>query len=235
MPVFLAHHVEGQLAFLDEDESRHLAKVLRLREGDRIDLVDGDGNLYRAVIELTDQRSTRARIVETIQNHLGRNYHIHIAIAPTKSSERFEWFLEKSTELGVDEITPVLCERSERSKIRIDRAERILQAAMKQSGRARLPKLNDMKPLDELVLQSKADVRFIAHCGTGPEHYPSTGKYKGSSWLVLIGPEGDFSQDEVRRAIERDFHEISLGEAVYRTETAGIVACQTIRFLNEGR
>ena len=121
MPVFLIKNLNGQDAFLDEEESRHLVRVLRLKKDDPVDLVDGAGNLYRGAIDVVDLQETRVRILETIKEHLAREYHLHIAIAPTKSTDRFEWFLEKSTEIGIDEITPVLCDRSERNRIRYDR------------------------------------------------------------------------------------------------------------------
>ena len=234
MPVFFVKNWNGQDAILDEEESRHLVRVLRLKKDDPVDMVDGAGNLYRGVIDAADPQKTRVRILETIREHLARRYQLHIAIAPTKSMDRFEWFLEKSTEIGIDEITPVLCERSERNRIRQDRSERILQAAMKQTGRAYLTKLNSMVPLRELLEQAEADFKYIAHCGTSAEDLPERPIKANSSWLVLIGPEGDFTHEELKMTIERNYLEINLGEAVYRTETAGIIACQLIMFLAIG-
>ena len=232
MPVFLVQNIIGQEAFLDEEESRHLIRVLRLKEGARVDLVDGKGNLYKGIISLADFRKTTVRILETFKDHLAREYHVHIAIAPTKSSDRFEWFLEKATEIGVDEISPILCTRSERSRIRHDRSEKILMTAMKQSGRAHLPRLNPVVPFTELVTRAEADNKYIAHCRTKPGDLPEKHDPGKPSWLVLIGPEGDFTSEEVERALSSDFTEINLVEAVYRTETAGILACQLINFLN---
>jgi 16S rRNA (uracil1498-N3)-methyltransferase len=232
MPVFYTKHINGREAYLDEEESRHLYRVLRLRENDRIDMVDGAGSLYRASISAADPRSTRVRILETIKDHLLRPFHLHIAIAPTKSNDRFEWFLEKATEIGIEEITPILCRRSERDRIRHERSEKILLAAMKQSGRALLPKLNPMLPLQDLLDRAEADMKWIAHCGCDRENLPDKPGSRKTSWLVLIGPEGDFTPEEVESALDRDYLEISLGDAVYRTETAGILACHWVGFLN---
>ncbi|MFC2098391.1 16S rRNA (uracil(1498)-N(3))-methyltransferase [Bacteroidota bacterium] len=232
MPVFLVKQINDKEALLDEVESRHIARVLRLKKDDPVELVDGTGNFYRGVIDLADQHSTRVRILETIKDYLKRDYYLHLAIAPTKSAERFEWFLEKSTEIGIDEITPILCQRSERDRIRHDRSERILQAAMKQSGRALLPKLNAIVTLEDFLTQSEADLKYIAHCGTSPTDQPSRPVPKNQSWLILVGPEGDFTPEELKLALEENYVELNLGEAVYRTETAGIMACQLIRILN---
>ena len=232
MPVFYAKELEGRNAILDEDESRHLIRVLRLSGNDPVDLVDGKGNLLKGTIIDPDPKGTRVRIREVIKDHLARKFHLHIAIAPTKSPDRFEWFLEKATEIGIEEITPIHCERSERSHIRHDRSEKILLAAMKQSGRALLPKLNPMVSFGDFITLSRADRMYIAHCGIDAGQKaegPVSGKL---SWLVLIGPEGDFSPEEVEQALSTGYREISLGEAVYRTETAGIIACQLINYLH---
>jgi 16S rRNA (uracil1498-N3)-methyltransferase len=233
MPVFYTKHISGREAILDEEESRHLFRVLRLRENDRIDIVDGTGSLFRACISAADPQRTRASILETVKDHLVRPFHLHIAIAPPKSSDRFEWFLEKATEIGIEEITPLLCNRSERDRIRHERSEKILLAAMKQSGRALLPKLNPMLPMQELIDGAEAEVKWIAHCGCAKNRWTvKPGSHK-TTWLVLIGPEGDFSPEELKSAMDRDYTGISLGDAVYRTETAGIMACQLVGFLNQ--
>ncbi len=232
MPVFYTQEFEGQEAFLAEEESRHLVRVLRLKKDDPVDLVDGRGNLYRGVVATPDPYRTLVLIRDTVKGHLVRDYHLHLGIAPTKSSDRFEWFLEKATELGVEEITPLLCRRSERNHIRQDRSGKILLAAMKQSGRALLPKLNPMLPLPDLLERAEADIKYIAHCSASTGSLPPRPGSCCLSWMVLIGPEGDFTQDEVEMALDRGFKEISLGEAVYRTETAGILACQLVNFLN---
>ncbi len=232
MQVFFTKQIDGNHAILDEEESRHLIRVLRLKQDDPVDIVDGRGNLFKGVISLPDSRNTRIRITETKRKHLARKYSLHLAIAPTRSTDRFEWFLEKATEIGVDEITPILCTRSERKHIRHERSGKILLAAMKQSGRAYLPKLNPMLPLSEFLQQAEADNKFIAHCRTNPDDFLERSTVPNLSWLILIGPEGDFTPQEVAMATECNYAEINLGEAVYRTETAGIMACQLISYLN---
>ena len=184
MPVFYAKQFTGQEAILDEEESRHLIRVLRLKEEDRIDLVDGSGNLYKGSISAADPRNARIRILETIKDYLARPFHLHLAIAPTKSSERFEWFLEKATEIGIEEITPILCDRSERTRIRQDRSDKILLAAMKQSGRALLPQLNPMLPVRDFLERAHADMKYIAHCRTGKGSMPGKPDSRKLSWLV---------------------------------------------------
>jgi 16S rRNA (uracil1498-N3)-methyltransferase len=235
MPTFYSNRFSGQEALLDEEESRHLVRVLRLKAGDPVEVVDGLGNMYKGTIARADQGGTRIRIQETARDHLLRPFHLHIAIAPTKSPDRFEWFLEKATEIGIEEITPILCQRSERKSVRHDRSTRILLSAMKQSGRALLPKLNPIIPFEDFTLQAVADNKFIAHCRSRPGSLPADPGAGNLSWLVLVGPEGDFTPAEVRMAVDRDYREINLGEAVYRTETAGIMACQLVRFLHMER
>ncbi len=231
MPVYYTKQITGREAVLDEEESRHCIKVARLEKDDRISVVDGEGNLYRASIATPDPKSCRITITEHIPEYLKRDYYLHIAIAPPKSADRFECFLEKATEIGVDEITPLICERSERRKIRMERSLKILISAMKQSGRASLPKLNPQAEFDTLIREEWNGRKVIAHCRADTEKYCGRLGREISNWLVLIGPEGDFSPSELSRAGEAGFEETSLGDAVLRTETAGIAACQLIGHL----
>jgi len=217
---------------LGEEESRHLIRVLRLKKGDPVEFVDGLGNRYTSVISDPDPSNTELRIAETKIEYLKRDFSLHLGIAPTKSNVRFEWFLEKATEIGIEEVTPLICDHSERNRLRMDRSERILVAAMKQSGRAYLPKLNPATNFAEFIENAVADVKYIAHCREALGELPGSPQEKSMSWLVLIGPEGDFSASEVEMAKKSNFQEISLGEAVYRAETAGIIACQLISFLH---
>ena len=228
IPVFYSNQISGSKAQLDEEESWHCIKVLRLKKGDHIRLVDGVGSLYEGRIETPDPRACGIHITGRERNHLARDYYLHLAIAPTKSTDRFEWFLEKATEIGVDEITPLICERSERNKIRMDRCRKILVSAMKQSGRAFLPKLNGPVDFNTIIRNPHRGRRLIAHCKMEPGKYAGNLSTEITDWLVLIGPEGDFTDAEISGAREAEFIEISLGEAVFRTETAGIVACQII-------
>jgi 16S rRNA (uracil1498-N3)-methyltransferase len=228
MPVFYSNQIRDNLAQLDEQESRHCILVLRLKKGDHVHLVDGAGHLYKGIVEIPDPRACRILIHEIKRNHLARDYYLHLAIAPTKSINRFEWFVEKATEIGVDEITPLICERSERREIRTDRFRKILLAAMKQSGRATLPRLNPPVDFKTFIRYSGKGRRLIAHCRVAAERYAGALGTDIRDWLILIGPEGDFSEAEISSAREEKFLEISLGDAVYRTETAGIIACQII-------
>lgn len=217
---------------LAEEESRHVIRVLRLKKDDPIEFVDGLGNRFKSVIAEPDPVNTKLRILETKKDHLKRGFNLHLGIAPTKSTVRFEWFLEKATEIGIEEITPLLCDHSERSRLRQDRSEKILLAAMKQSGRAFLPKLNPVTQFSDFIDQADADFKYVAHCRTPGGKLPEKPLNTNMSWLILIGPEGDFSKTEVAQARKCNFQEISLGEAVYRTETAGIIACQLINCLH---
>jgi len=235
MPVFYASQINRKQAVFSEEESRHIIKVLRMAEGDPLEIVDGKGNYYEGLITDPDPKACQVSISNVINDYLQRNYHLHIAIAPPKSTERFEWFLEKATEIGVDEISPIICERSERNRIRHDRSQKILVAAMKQSGRAMLPKLNREIPLGDFLSRSTADIQLIAHCHTSPDHYIDYKPHRDQRWIILIGPEGDFTSDEIEDARQKTYREISLGEAIYRTETAGIIACHTISLLYQNK
>jgi 16S rRNA (uracil1498-N3)-methyltransferase len=231
MPVFYASQIEQQQAILSEEESRHIIKVLRMTGGDTLELVDGKGNYYTGTISDPDPKACLVSINNVTTAYLQRDYYLHIAMAPPKSTDRFEWFLEKATEIGVDEISPIICDRSERNRIRHDRSNKILVAAMKQCGRALLPRLNREILWTDFLEQSTADIKLIAHCGTDHHQYIAEKPLKDLSWIIGIGPEGDFTPDEVAAARQYAFREINLGEAVYRTETAGIIACHTISLL----
>ncbi len=235
MPVFYSPQIDQKLAILSEEESRHIIKVLRMTEGDPLEMVDGRGNYYTGIISVPDPKACQAQINDIVPGHKRRDYFLHIAIAPPKSSDRFEWFLEKATEIGVDEISPVICARSERNRIRHDRSQKILIAAMKQSGRALLPRLNQEIPLSDFLKRSRADIKLIAHCNTTENQHIAAKPQKNQSWITLIGPEGDFTPDEIEATRLIDYREINLGEAIYRTETAGIIACHTISLLYQNK
>jgi 16S rRNA (uracil1498-N3)-methyltransferase len=210
---------------LPEEESLHAAKVLRLQTGDEITLLDGKGGLYRAEITLPHAKRCGFKIITEQQLSTGRPYRLHVAIAPTKNMERLEWFVEKAVEIGVDEITPIVCRYSERKQVKSERLEKILLSACKQSVQAVFPLLHQQTSFDEFVESTNAECKAIAHC------YPETKEEfrsliaSSSDILILIGPEGDFSPDEVKLAIEHGFNAVSLGDSRLRTETAGIMAC----------
>lgn len=214
---------------LPADEALHALRVLRLRVGDEIFLMDGQGCFYRATIALATGKHCQYDICERLPQQKPWRGHIHLAIAPTKMTDRMEWLAEKATELGIDEISFLHCDNSERKVIRTDRIERIIVAAMKQSRKAWLPKVNPMVPLRDFLRRPIEGGRFIAHCHEEIERrdfyrlvasQPPTSE----SITILIGPEGDFSLSEVRQALSEGYLSVSLGESRLRTETAGLSA-----------
>jgi len=218
--------------FLGEEESRHCTRVLRLGVGDTIHLADGTGNLFECVIRDANPKKCLVEVVSVKKEYKKRPFRLHIGIAPTKNNDRFEWFLEKATEIGIDEITPVLCTHSERNRIKNERMNKVLVAAMKQSLKAYLPVIHEAEEFARFIDREISGQKFIAYCET--EQEADLPKYyrKGETATVLIGPEGDFSPEEILLAKIHDFIPISLGESRLRTETAGIVACHTINLLN---
>ncbi len=214
-----------QVIQLPQEESKHISKVLRMQLGDKIEIVNGKGDLFEAEIILNHQKHCQVRI--TSQKHFNKDaFHIHIAIAPTKNMDRFEYFLEKSTELGIHEITPIICANSERKIIKNERLEKVLIAAMKQSKRLYLPKLNPLTTIEEFIKQHPSGL--VAHCYNNQKNELS--KALASSNLpVLIGPEGDFSVDEIQELIKNNYLPITLGKTRLRTETAGLYACALLK------
>jgi 16S rRNA (uracil1498-N3)-methyltransferase len=201
--------------------------------GDEIILVDGKGNLYKTRIVKPEAKRCEVEIFDTIHEFEKRNFYLHIAIAPTKNIERFEWFLEKATEIGIDEITPILCEHSERKVINHERLEKIIVSAMKQSVKAYLPKLNQLITFKQFIQQNTDGEHFIAHCNNKEMNHLKDKAATKVKTTVLIGPEGDFSPNEVSLALQNNYKEISLGKSRLRTETAGVVACDIINIINE--
>ncbi|MEI6890105.1 MAG: 16S rRNA (uracil(1498)-N(3))-methyltransferase [Bacteroidales bacterium] len=232
MILFYSNTIEGNLIRLGEDESRHCLKVMRLGKNDSIHVTDGKGNLYEA--EITDVGSLKvtARITKTTQSPVSRGFRLHVAIAPTKNSDRFEWFLEKSTEIGIDEITPVFCSHSERNKVNHDRLNKILISAVKQSLKIQLPRLNQALSFKEFISKSIPGIKLIASCLSGKELEIQQAYTKGQEAAVLIGPEGDFSESEIESAVNSGFVPVSLGESRLRTETAGVYVAAVINLMN---
>ena len=217
-------HFEGDLARFEEEEARHTLQVLRRRAGDEIAWTDGQGHQYRGRIEETHKKWFTARITEREYVPLERDYRVHLAVAPTKNISRYEWFLEKATEIGIDEITPLLCDHSERTRIRPDRLEKILLSAMKQSLRLRLPRLHELTRYQDFMEQEfETPHRFIAHCGAGEKFPLKKFDAGGKDILLMIGPEGDFSHEEIELAEQYDFRPATLGNMRLRTETAAVV------------
>jgi len=218
---------------LPEEESQHAVKVLRLQSGEEIEIVDGVGGFYKAVITNPHPKHCGFEVVELITGFGKRNYKLHVAIAPTKNIERMEWFIEKATEIGIDEITPVICRFSERKIVKEERLEKIIVSAAKQSLKAYFPKLNPPCAFAELVKNNQTTQKFIAHCYQEDKRLLQAEIVKGSDVLVLVGPEGDFSREEVEMAISCGFIPVSLGESRLRTETAGVVAVHTVAVINQ--
>lgn len=221
--LFYCPDIQDGFARLDEEESRHLLVVLRRQAGDRLQLTDGKGFFYEAEIAETGKKSALARILERRPTPLPPPA-LHVAIAPTKQIERFEWFLEKATEIGIRQITPLLCRRSERNSIRHDRLEKVLVSAMKQSLQAQLPLLAPLTPFDKLVSGATETCRFLAWCADEPLPPLKTLLRPDTDTLVLIGPEGDFAPEEIALAQTKGFAGVSLGATRLRTETAGLLA-----------
>jgi len=233
MHLFYAPEITGSTHTLQKDESRHCIKVLRLKGNDAVHLTDGRGNLFLTIIEDPDPEKCRLRIIETFRDYQRKPWNLHIAIAPPKSPDRLEWFLEKVTEIGINEITPVFCTRSERRIVNLSRMEKVLIAAMKQSLKAFLPVLHEPYSFRDFISRPFAGQKFIAYCETGPEKELYQHYLAGSDVLILIGPEGDFSGDEIIQAKMLGFVPIKLGKSRLRTETAGLVACHTINLINQ--
>ncbi|MCW5912632.1 MAG: 16S rRNA (uracil(1498)-N(3))-methyltransferase [Cyclobacteriaceae bacterium] len=218
-----AHH-------LDEDESRHAVKVLRMQVGDELCVTDGEGRFYKTGIISTDARKCSFEIRETAFQE-PRKFRIKLAIAPTKNIDRMEWLVEKAVEIGIEEIHFMVCKNSERKNINRDRLVKIAVSAMKQSGQYYLPAIQDIKSFDEAVAVP-ADEKFICYVDNdNPNHLKSLA-HPNRSYLVLIGPEGDFSADELKLALAKGFVKTSLGPTRLRTETAALVACQILNFVN---
>ena len=241
MEVFYSNHIADGRITLSPEESTHCIKVLRHKVGDEVKVSGGDGNLYRCIIEEASPRGAILSIL-SIEGGFGKHpYYLHIAVAPTKNIDRYEWFLEKATEVGIDEITPILCAHSERRVVKEERQERVVIAAAKQSLKGEIPTSHPLTPVREFI-DSAAGFeggKYIAYCdselinaeGNAIPRIPLTQalsqQEKGCGELrsiVLIGPEGDFSMEEIRHAAAAGFLPISLGESRLRTETAALTA-----------
>ena len=218
---------------LPELEAQHCVRVLRLKEGDTIRLTDGKGHFYDAVITLANLKHCKVEITKTIPEVPSWNCNIEIALAPTKNIDRTEWFVEKATEIGINKIDFLKCRYSERKDIKLSRIEKITVSAMKQSMKATLPELQDMTDFKKIITRDFSGQKFIAHCYSGEKKLLCEAYEPQGDALILIGPEGDFSEEEVALATEHGFRAISLGDSRLRTETAALVACQTIHTVNQ--
>lgn len=232
MQLFFAENIESDIYTLDENESKHCIRVLRMGVDDEISVTDGCGTLCRCRIVDDNPKSCTVAVIERMHDYGKRNFSLHIAVAPTKNTARLEWFVEKAVELGVDIITPIICNHSERSVLKTERIEKIALSAMKQSLKAYMPTLNPPTQLADLIAQPFDGQRFIAYCD-GDHRTPLRQAYTpGSDALILIGPEGDFSPDEVTAALSAGFVPVTLGPCRLRTETAALAAAAFLNLSN---
>lgn len=222
----------NQVVF-DKNESRHIVRVLRKTMGNKLIITNGKGNLFTAEITQANDKKCLAQIVHIENKPKPWNYYLHVAIAPTKLNNRFEWFLEKATEIGIDEITPIICEHSERTVLKLDRMEKIIQSAAKQSLKFYYPKLNEVVLFNDFIKSDFGGQLFIAHCEKFSKKLLKSVAKPSEKTTILIGPEGDFSISEIEKSIQKNFVSVSLGESRLRTETAGIVAVHSVAFINE--
>lgn len=234
MHIFYAPDIDGDEYILDERESKHSVRVLRMKEGTPVRLIDGKGGLYVAVITEADPRRCRLTITSATLDYEIRDYRLHIAISPLKNYERLEWFIEKSVEIGIDEITPLICFNTEKPGIKKERANNLIISAMKQSIKSTLTRLNDPCLFNDFIGSPKGGIKMIAHCSTDSGRSKVGEIYTGGNDAVmLIGPEGDFTGDEIKLAAEAGYLPVHLGKSRLRSETAGIAACYSIYYINQ--
>ncbi|SDS21586.1 16S rRNA (uracil1498-N3)-methyltransferase [Polaribacter sp. KT25b] len=221
-----------QLTF-DKIESKHIVRVLRKKESDILHITNGLGFLFEAKITVASDKKCIAEIISVEEKPKPWQYYLHIAIAPTKLNDRMEWFLEKATEIGIDEITPIICNNSERRIVKLERFEKIIQSAMKQSLKFTLPQINKPVKFNDFINQDFEGTLCIAHCEDQEKNLLKSVVNPSEKTTILIGPEGDFSIQEITKALEKNWIPISLGESRLRTETAGLVAVQNVSFINQ--
>ncbi|WP_316770822.1 16S rRNA (uracil(1498)-N(3))-methyltransferase [Pedobacter frigiditerrae] len=232
MHVFYTPDISSDIYTLNEEESKHCSRVLRLNLGDVIHLIDGRGGLYEAEISAITKKNVQLKVLNKQTEFGKRNHHLHIAIAPTKNIDRLEWFLEKATEIGIDVITPVICDRSERKIVKEERLEKVITSAVKQSLTAYHPKLNQAISFTDLISQNSDSLKMIAHCMGGEKSYINQITKPFQSYLILIGPEGDFTPTELDIALQNGYKPVTLGNTRLRTETAALAACFEANYIN---
>lgn len=234
MQIFYAPEIQGSLFILDRKESAHCIRVMRMKKGSSVKIIDGKGNMYEGIISKPDPEACQIEITSVVRDFERRPYRLHIAVSPLKNPDRFEWMVEKCVEIGVDEITPVICKKSEKKSIRDERIKNIIISAMKQSLKAQDTKLNAPVEFSRLINSTNETNRLIAHCD--PE-LPRKGFKEayaaGDNCIILIGPEGDFTSGEILQANSAGFESVHLGKSRLRTETAAISACHAIYLINQ--
>ena len=235
MQLFYAPEITLPQYTLPEEESKHCIRVLRMRVGDELHLTDGKGNMYRCKVVSDNVKHCVVEVVETTAEYEKMSYRLVMAVAPTKNIDRFEWFLEKATEVGISEVYPIISEHSERREIKHERELKVITSAVKQSLKAYHPTLHQLTSFKELVRMPFEGDKFIAHCNASLGERPYLGSLitKGRDTLILIGPEGDFSKEEIIFAIDNGFKPITLGRERLRTETAAVVATVVVSTINK--
>ena len=216
----------------DKEESHHIVKVLRKKNGDNLMVTNGKGFMFTTTVTADNDRKCSVQI-EDFDFEERQAFHIHLAVAPTKMNERYEWFLEKATEIGIHEITPIFCDHSERKQIKLERYEKIIQAAMKQSLHRYMPILHEAVSFKTFLEREDSSHKYIAHCEETDKTLLKNAIPKGGSYTLLIGPEGDFSTSEIQSALKANYQPVSLGNTRLRTETAAVVATHSFVFCNE--
>jgi 16S rRNA (uracil1498-N3)-methyltransferase len=234
MQVFYAPDIEGDQYILNENESKHLVRVLRMKPGEPVNLIDGKGNLFEGVIETRDPAGCRVGIKSVVRDFEKRSYHLHIAISLLRNPERFEWFIEKAVEIGIDEITPLICRNTEKHGIKTGRINNLIISAMKQSLKAKMPVLNDVTGFRDFINCEHPGVLMQAHCLCAVDRKRISEVYsRGNDAIIMIGPEGDFTPEEIHLAAARNYAHIHLGASRLRAETAGVAACHSVYFINQ--
>ncbi|MHA6249267.1 16S rRNA (uracil(1498)-N(3))-methyltransferase [Pontibacter sp. CAU 1760] len=233
MHLFYTPDVSSEIYTLSQEESKHCTRVLRLQQGDLVNLVDGVGGKYTAIIQDANPKKCQLQVIDKQIEYGKLPYVTHIAVAPTKNIDRMEWFVEKAVEIGVSEITFLLCEHSERRQLKLDRLEKIAISAMKQSKKGYLPLLHDLTPFHRFIQKAEARHTFIAHLEDDATKNIKDHFKAGQPHCVLIGPEGDFSTTEIAAAYKAGIQPVTLGSSRLRTETAALVACHTLHVLHD--
>jgi len=231
--LFYTPDVTSDFYVLSEEESKHCTRVLRLQQGDTVYLIDGIGGMYTAIIQDTNQKKCQLQVIDKQLEYGKLPYSTHIAVAPTKNLDRMEWFVEKAVEIGVSEITFLLCEHSERRQLKLDRLEKIAVSAMKQSKKGYLPLLHDLTPFHRFVQKAAPAHTFIAHLEEDATKSIKDYYQHGQPHCIMIGPEGDFSPAEIASAYKAGIKPVTLGQSRLRTETAALVACHTLHVLHD--
>ena len=235
MQLFYAPEVSLPCYTLAEEESKHCIRVLRMRVGDELHLTDGRGTMYRCKVVDDNAKRCTVEVIESIPEYEKMTYGLTMAVAPTKNIDRYEWFLEKATEVGITEIYPIECDHSERRQIKAEREEKVITSAVKQSLKAYHPVLHALTDVREVIKMDFDGEKYIAHCNDALGERPYLGSLikKGGNNLILIGPEGDFSEEEITFAVQNGFKAISLGKERLRTETAAVVATVVTATINK--